>query len=43
MEDFDEYEKRMAYYFSIPLIEKESFANKYAAEQKKRLKNLGII
>ncbi len=43
MEDLEEYEKWMAYYFPIPIIEKESFANKYAAEQKKRLKELGII
>jgi hypothetical protein len=42
-EDFEEWEKRSDFYFSIPVVDKEAYANKYAVEMRLKLINKGII
>lgn len=42
-EDYDSYEKRNDYYFSLPKVEKEKFAHQYANNLKKKLIDHKII
>jgi hypothetical protein len=42
-EPFEDWEKRSDLYFSIPAIDKEAFANRYAIDMKSKLRNKGII
>ena len=42
-EPFEDWEKRSDLYFSIPAMDKEAFANRYAIDMKSKLRIKGII